>query len=258
MSLVRGACPGLSDPMPTGDGLLVRLTPNRQVDPAAFVALCALARQHGNGVMEITPRGNIQVRGLTPQSAPLFADAIAALRIASMARVPVLTDPLPEDPDVSIDAAAIADALTETLQQRRPVPGSEIGQILAALAQWRHAQPRRRVEAHVEIGAEASLAHERLDVLVRRRDELGRRGPRTRVPEARHRAAVEQVDVAAQFVALGVIGGIPGGDGEVGRPPGQRSAAERPHGAGHRLDDVVGERLLRAVGTDPPEYSRVR
>ena len=56
MSLVRGACPGLSDPMPTGDGLLVRLTPAGHIDPAAFVALCALAQQHGNGVMEITPR----------------------------------------------------------------------------------------------------------------------------------------------------------------------------------------------------------
>jgi len=119
MSLVRGACPGLSDPMPTGDGLLVRLTPNGHIDPAAFVALCALARQHGNGVMEVTARGNLQVRGLTPESAPFFADAIAALRIASAARVPVLTDPLPEDPDASIDAAAIATALTAALDQTR-------------------------------------------------------------------------------------------------------------------------------------------
>jgi precorrin-3B synthase len=119
MSRVRGACPGLSDPMPTGDGLLVRLTPNRHIDPVAFVALCALARQHGNGVMEITSRGNVQVRALTPQSAPLFADAVAALRIASVARVPVLTDPLPEDPDASIDATAIADALADALERHR-------------------------------------------------------------------------------------------------------------------------------------------
>ena len=67
----------------------------------------------------------------------------------------------------------------------------ELGEIGQALAQRRHAQPRRRVEAHVEIGAEAPLAHERLDVLVRRGDELGRRGPRARVPEPRHRAALE-------------------------------------------------------------------
>ena len=119
MSGVRGACPGLSDPMPTGDGLLVRLTPNRHIDPVAFVVLCALAQQHGNGVMEVTARGNLQVRGLTSQSAPLFADAIAALRVASTARVPVLTDPLPEDPDALIDATAIAAALTDALELRR-------------------------------------------------------------------------------------------------------------------------------------------
>jgi len=79
-SLVRGACPGLSAPMPTGDGLLVRLTPDGAMDIDAFVALCALALRHGNGVMEITARGNVQVRGLTPQSAPPFADAVAELR----------------------------------------------------------------------------------------------------------------------------------------------------------------------------------
>ncbi|MBV8837161.1 MAG: precorrin-3B synthase [Alphaproteobacteria bacterium] len=119
MSLVRGACPGLSDPMPTGDGWLVRLTPQGHIGVDAFVALCALARQHGNGMMEITPRGNVQVRGLTPQSAPAFADAVAALRIASASRVPALTSPLPEDPDALIDADAIASVLTAALDQTR-------------------------------------------------------------------------------------------------------------------------------------------
>ena len=39
---------------------------------AAFAGLCAAARKHGNGTMEISARGNLQVRGLTPRSAPLF------------------------------------------------------------------------------------------------------------------------------------------------------------------------------------------
>lgn len=117
MSLVRGACPGLSDPMPTGDGLLVRLTPKGHIAPDAFSTLCALARRHGNGMMEITPRGNVQVRGLTPQSAPAFAAAVAVLDIVSTSRVPVLTSPLPEDPDALIDAGAIAAALTVALDQ---------------------------------------------------------------------------------------------------------------------------------------------
>ena len=75
----RGACPGLSVPMPTGDGLLVRLLPIGTIPLDAFTALCAAARSHGNGVIEITARGSIQVRGLTAASAPRFADTIATL-----------------------------------------------------------------------------------------------------------------------------------------------------------------------------------
>ena len=44
----RGACPGLSAPMPTGDGLLVRLHPIGTIPLAAFAELCrggATARQ---------------------------------------------------------------------------------------------------------------------------------------------------------------------------------------------------------------------
>ena len=76
----RGACPGLSAPMPTGDGLLVRLRPIGTVSLAAFKALCAAARQYGNGVVEITARGSIQVRGLSAASAPHFADAVTFAR----------------------------------------------------------------------------------------------------------------------------------------------------------------------------------
>jgi len=117
--LVRGACPGLSAPMPTGDGLLVRLTPEGAMDIDAFVALCALALRHGNGVIEITARGNVQVRGLTAQSAPPFAEAVAELRIASTSPVPLVTDPLAGDPDALIDAGTIAAALTAALARSR-------------------------------------------------------------------------------------------------------------------------------------------
>ena len=79
----RGACPGLSAPMPTGDGLLVRLHPIGTIPRAAFTELCRAARRHGNGVIEITSRGSIQVRGLRNETAPNFAADIAALDIAA-------------------------------------------------------------------------------------------------------------------------------------------------------------------------------
>src|SRR5580658_4757646 len=112
----RGACPGLSAPMPTGDGLLVRLRPIGTVSIAAFRKLCAAARQHGNGVVEITARGSIQVRGLSAASAPRFADAIASLGIAAEDGIPVIANALAGlDPDELIDAGTLAANLRRAL-----------------------------------------------------------------------------------------------------------------------------------------------
>jgi precorrin-3B synthase len=94
--------------MPTGDGLLVRFVPADTMPPDAFIALCAAARAHGNGVMEVTARGSLQVRGLTPGSAPLFACEVARLDIAVADGVAVLTGPLTDDADAIIDGCALA------------------------------------------------------------------------------------------------------------------------------------------------------
>ena len=105
----RGACPGLSAPMTTGDGLLVRLTATGTIPLGAFAAFCAAAQTHGNGIIEVTARGNIQVRGLNAASALSFAAAVAALNIAADDGVPVLCNPLAGlDPDEIIDAATLA------------------------------------------------------------------------------------------------------------------------------------------------------
>src|SRR5436305_1972337 len=112
-SMRRGACPGLSAPMATGDGLLARLTPSGStIALDAFAGLCAAARTHGNGVIEITSRGSIQVRGLSVASAPLFAADVESLRIEASDGIPVVTDPLAGLTGTDIfDAHALAVAL---------------------------------------------------------------------------------------------------------------------------------------------------
>ena len=90
----RGACPGLSTPMATGDGLLARLLPIGTLSLDAMAGFCAAARRHGNGILEITSRGSIQVRGLTETSAPPFAEAVARLGIVAQEGVPVISGPL--------------------------------------------------------------------------------------------------------------------------------------------------------------------
>jgi precorrin-3B synthase len=107
MSQRRGACPALFTPMQTGDGLLARIVPAERITPAAFAAFCAAARRHGNGTIEVSARGSLQVRGLTAASAPRFADEVAQLGVAALG-VPVLSDPLPDDPAVLIDAGVMA------------------------------------------------------------------------------------------------------------------------------------------------------
>jgi precorrin-3B synthase len=81
--------------MATGDGLLVRLTPTGATIPCkTATALCAAAREHGNGIIEVTSRGNIQVRGLTEDSVPAFAAALGDIGAYFGEGPPVTCDPL--------------------------------------------------------------------------------------------------------------------------------------------------------------------
>jgi precorrin-3B synthase len=68
--------------MPTGDGLLARLLPmGSVVKLRAMLEFLKAAEEYGNGIIEITARGSVQVRGLTTATAPAFATCIAALNL---------------------------------------------------------------------------------------------------------------------------------------------------------------------------------
>lgn len=109
----RGACPALSAPMRTGDGLLARLNPVAGgLTPGQLAGLCEAAQAHGNGVMEVTARGSIQVRGLTESSAALFAQAVDRLGISVRTGIPVQTGVLAGlDPDEIADPTALAERI---------------------------------------------------------------------------------------------------------------------------------------------------
>jgi precorrin-3B synthase len=112
----RGACPGFAAPMQTGDGLLARLATGATIGLDAAAALCAAARRHGNGIIEVTARGSIQIRGLSPTSAPAFADTVAALDIDAGDGVPILTEPLAGlEPRHAMESLSLAGALRQRL-----------------------------------------------------------------------------------------------------------------------------------------------
>ncbi len=80
---VRGWCPGLFDPMPSGDGLLVRVKPpGARLTPASAAALAAASGRYGNGLIELTQRGLLQVRGLRADTLTPFAAAMVAAGLA--------------------------------------------------------------------------------------------------------------------------------------------------------------------------------
>jgi precorrin-3B synthase len=90
--------------MQTGDGLLARLAPSGAIPIHAFIALCEASERDGNGIVEVTQRGSIQLRGLTPSSAPDFARSIASLGIGDENKPSLLQPPL-----LGIDATATVD-----------------------------------------------------------------------------------------------------------------------------------------------------
>ena len=116
MPLTRGACPGISQPIPTGDGLLARLTPLTPISLDAFAALCDASQTHGNGIMEVTQRGSLQIRGLSSSSAPVFAQAAGTLGLGTEDRPSILTSPLMGlDARERLDLRALAAALRKDL-----------------------------------------------------------------------------------------------------------------------------------------------
>ncbi len=114
----RGWCPSLYEPMATGDGLLVRVKPpGARLTSAAARALADAAARFGNGVVELTRRGNLQVRGLTAAGVPTFAAAMAAAGLAdpdpdTERRRIVMPPPLAgDDPAIPLGAIALAEAI---------------------------------------------------------------------------------------------------------------------------------------------------
>jgi precorrin-3B synthase len=114
----RHACPGLADPMATGDGLLARLVPSgKTIALDAFAAVCTAASTLGNGIIEITARGSLQVRGLRPDTIALFSSAVGGLAIAADG-IPIVIDPLAGlEPNSATDASMLAAELRTALSQ---------------------------------------------------------------------------------------------------------------------------------------------
>ena len=120
----RGWCPGLSRPMPTGDGLLARIhAPLGALTLAQARAVAEGAHRYGNGHLDLTARANLQIRGVTEATTAPLAAWLAAAGLGDTRRDGgpqrlTLTSPVPQREPIDIPALAAA-----IEQEGRGVPG---------------------------------------------------------------------------------------------------------------------------------------
>lgn len=77
---IRGWCPGAHRPMASGDGLVVRVRPPLgEITPDQARGLADLATRHGNGIVELTSRANLQIRGVTEAAHAALIEGLGTL-----------------------------------------------------------------------------------------------------------------------------------------------------------------------------------
>ena len=73
--VVKGRCPGAHRPMQSGDGLIVRIRPRlARVSRDQALGLCHAALSFGSGLIDLTSRGNLQLRGVAAPSHGVVLD----------------------------------------------------------------------------------------------------------------------------------------------------------------------------------------
>jgi precorrin-3B synthase len=96
--------------------------PSAPIAIDAFIALCDASDATGNGIVEVTQRGSLQIRGLSPASAPIFARTAISLGLGAEGAPSLLTPPLMGlDPLERIDLRALAAALRADLKNHAAI-----------------------------------------------------------------------------------------------------------------------------------------
>lgn len=120
--IIKGWCPGALRPMMSGDGLVVRVRPIAgQLAQDQARSIAALAAAHGNGLIDLSSRANIQLRGVTEQShAPLIeglrAEGLIDADVTAESRRNIIVTPFYDRGDqTEALAIALSDALATAM-----------------------------------------------------------------------------------------------------------------------------------------------
>ncbi|WP_309663848.1 precorrin-3B synthase [Tabrizicola sp.] len=89
---IKGWCPGALRPMQSGDGWLVRIRPpGGMLTPAQAAGIAKASLAHGNGILDLSSRANLQLRGVRPEAHAALIDDLSALGLI--------------DPDIATETA---------------------------------------------------------------------------------------------------------------------------------------------------------
>lgn len=197
---IKGWCPSAHRPMPSGDGLVARIRPRGgRLSPAQAVAIADLAERHGNGLIDLTTRANLQIRGLRATGHEPLLAALAQLGL--------------------IDA----DAETESQRNILVAPlwsgGDETQMLAAALERAlgaRHLGLPAKFGFAVDCGEERVLAQASADIRLERSADGGLMvradGSPNGRPVTRRGAVPAALSLARWFLASG---GASGGRGRI-------------------------------------------
>ncbi len=180
----KGWCPGVLRPMESGDGLIVRVRPWCGAFTLAEAgALADAAEKFGNGLIDLTRRANLQIRGVTPETLPGLQKALGETGMLDEDAESEAVRNVMVGPFAGADARALAAELSQALVGDRGLHG------LPAKFGW-----------IVDEAAAASIVDQRADVaLCQLEDGVALRGRADwlgRVPR-------EQAVAAALAVARG-------------------------------------------------------
>jgi precorrin-3B synthase len=119
--LVNGWCPGALRPMQSGDGLIVRLRiTGGIVDPGLARRIAAWSRRWGNGLIDVSNRGNLQLRGVSPDHVPDLHGAMSASGLLDRSAAAEAVRNVVASPLAGLDPAAVLDIrpVVAALEQR--------------------------------------------------------------------------------------------------------------------------------------------
>ncbi|MDE3016518.1 MAG: hypothetical protein KGI29_06325 [Pseudomonadota bacterium] len=89
IAMRKGWCPTLARPMESGDGWLARLNvPAGKINADIARAVARLSAQYGNGQIDLTSRGNLQIRGVTTEGYEALLRALSEHGLTDEPRPP--------------------------------------------------------------------------------------------------------------------------------------------------------------------------